>query len=177
MRLTNVLFIESGEREASEPAIRQLYVNYSVQHLDVLTCFDTAPACFDDTRGRLLSVHAPEALENRMRYVDHLIAGHYDAVAILCSASGILAKWKYLIALRSRTKTFIVDEDAHLFPIDYAHRGQILDLISRRITSSLGIVGEAARLMGELIASPFVIGFLIVSTVNIHVRRWLRVHF
>jgi hypothetical protein len=170
-----ILFIESGERDTAEQILARLYTAPGIERVDVLTCLDTRPEQFDSARGTLYSVHAPEAVASRRAFVDRMARGPYSAIAIVCSGSGILEKWKWAIALRTRAKVVIADEHANLFPLDYEHRDELLTLLSTRITPDFGFLGELARLAGEFIVMPFTIAYLILFTIFVHLRRKLRV--
>jgi hypothetical protein len=167
--LRRVLVIESGPREAAELTLARFA---ALPYCDVLTCYKTAPEAFDAARGTLFSVHQPDALANRRAFAKKLAHGPYDAIAILCPGSGVLAKWKWMIAAETRARLIIADEYGEWFFVSFHNLPQLAVLLIRR--SNLASLPLLLLAVAKLILAPFVIGYLLLYTLVVHLRRMLR---
>lgn len=170
--LRRILVIESGPRETGELVLSRLLALPSLE-CDVLTCYTTAPAAFNPERGSLLSVHAPEAISHRPAFLNKLAMAPYDAVFILCPGSGVLAKWKWAIAAKCKTRLAIADEYGEWFFVSVHNLSQLAVLLVRR--SNLASFPLLLLAIAKLLVAPLVIAYLILYAVLIHLRRWWRV--
>jgi hypothetical protein len=166
-----LLLIESGPREAGEKALRYFYAAKHTAQIDVLTCYSTPPAAFDPARGALLSVHDREVVENRTRFIGKLARTPYTVVAILCTGSPILERWKWAIALKTSARLIAVNEEANYFTVDVWNIGSAKLMLQRR----LDITQATFTALLQWLAAPFAIGYLALCTAVIHFRRWTRI--
>ncbi|HEX4772748.1 MAG TPA: hypothetical protein VH351_18080 [Bryobacteraceae bacterium] len=174
--LRRILLIESGPRETGELVLSRLFApgagNTSELHCDVLTCYTTAPGAFNPARGKLLSVHTPEATANRRAYVNKLASDLYDAVFILCPGSGVLAKWKWAVAAKSKSRLAIADEYGDWFFVSFSNLGQLAVLVVRRLNlASFPLLFLA---LAKILIAPFVIAYLALYAAQVHLQRWIR---
>jgi hypothetical protein len=164
-----LLIVESGPREVAELALARFA---DLPSCDVLTCYSTAPAAFDAARGTLFSVHQPDAVANRRAFANKLAHGPYDAIAILCPGSGVLAKWKWTITAQTKARLIIIDEFGDWFFVSFFNLPQLAVLLIRRSNlASLPLLLLAAV---KLILAPFVVLYLLLYTALVHLRRLLR---
>lgn len=166
-----LLVVESGSRDVTETFLHHLYQVQKSSHVDLLSCYPGRPKAFDPERGSVYSVHDAAARENRGRFIRRLLANRYTIVAILCTGDPVLAKWKWVIALRAKAKILVVNEHAGFFLLDFQHRRFARMMLSLR----LGVHQPfQLRLMGELLLMPFTIGYLALYAAYVHARRALR---
>ena len=168
LSLDRVLLIESGPRELTEKALSTLYTR-APSRLDLLTCYDRPPKSFDPDRGTVYSVHAAEAVAHRRRFAEKLARHPYTAVAVLAAGSPVLAKWKWLIVLRTRASVVVLDKNAELLPFSVARAKAVADIFVQSFS-------RAAVTGFQLLLAPFAIAYLVLFTLAIHLRRWLRLH-
>lgn len=165
-----LLVIESGPREIVEEFLRHVYEIQKSRHVDVLTCYAGVPSSFDPALGQLFSIHDPAIAHNRRGFLRGL-RSRYAIVAILCTGSPVLQKWKWIIALRSRAKIIIVNEHGGFYPLDYAHRGTGKMMLLQRV--GLGRTFPI-RFVAELLLVPFAWGYLLLYAMAVHTRAALR---
>jgi hypothetical protein len=168
-----ILLIESGPRESGDKALRFLYGVKRAAQIDLLTCFSTAPDSFDAARGCVYSVHDREVVANRSRFIGKLARNPYTLVAVLCTGSPILQRWKWAIALRTSARLILMNEEANYFTADVWNletaRLMLLKRLSDRATALAGLSG----LLSWIFAS-FTVGYLCLYTGMVHLRRWTR---
>jgi len=164
-----ILLIESGPREIAEQVLQYLYGAKAPSQLDVLTCYDRPPESFDFGRGVVYSVHDREVVENRGRFIRKLSSAPYTLLAVMCTGSSILEKWKWLIAARTKARLVVFNESVRYFGLDIWNIRSAEEMIFHRLGRRL-----AGFSVGLLIA-PFTLAYLVASTLWIHFRRWLRV--
>lgn len=171
-----VLLIESGPRKVTEEILPFLYNVKGALAVDLLTCYAGRPAEFDVDRGTLYSVNDPEVRKDRTKLIRKLCSDRYDLVALLCTGSPILAKWKWIVALRSRARLIVVNESAKYFGLDIWNLGTARLMLLKRLNpfadSSLSGFAEAGLTsFAGLLVVPFTLLYLALSTVSIHLRR------
>jgi hypothetical protein len=168
-----ILLIESGPRESGEKALNFLYGVKNAAQIDLLTCFSTPPDSFDAARGRVYSVHDREVVENRSRFIAKLAKNPYTLVAVLCTGSPILQRWKWAIAVRTSARLVLMNEEANYFTADVWNlktaRLMLLKRLSDRATALAGLSG-----LLSWIFAPFTLGYLCLYTGMVHLRRWIR---
>jgi hypothetical protein len=165
-----VLLIESGSRQAADRFLQYLYQFENCAQVDVLTCFSTPPEAFQSQRGRMFLVTDPAIAEHRRQFVRTIASAPYDVVAVLRTGSGILRKWKWLIALLTRAKVLVVREGADFIFLDYGY----LETIKINLPRFRREQVARLRLAGETLLMPFTILFLLLYAGQVHLRRLLR---
>ena len=168
-----ILLVESGPREAGEKALRFLYEIKNSANVDVLTCFRKAPDSFDPARGIVYSVHDREVVENRTKFIGKLTQKPYSVVAILCTGSPILQRWKWVIAMRTPARLIAVNEEANYFTIDVWNLDTARMMLRKRLSGHAAALATLSGLMSWIFA-PFTISYLAAYTGFIHFRRWTR---
>ena len=170
--LDEVLVVESGPREVAEKFLRHLYLVQQSRRVDLVTCLPSPPGAFDAQRGVCYSIHDAEYAGKRGALVRRLAKEtQYSVLAMLCTGSPVMSKWKWAIATRTAAKTLIVNENADFFFLDWQHRHTAQRMISTRV----GIGGDLhIGLLGEMALLPFTVAFLMLSTGWIQLRRLLR---
>jgi len=165
-----VLVIESGPREVTEQLLDHLYSIQRSQTVDLLTCFEGAPRVFDSARGTIFCTSDRAQPTSRRKLIRALSRAPYTSIAILCTGSSILAKWKWIIALRTSAKILIVNEHGGFFSLDWRRRHTAKLLLSQRLRFPKIQIGLAA----ELLLVPFTIAYLLLYAGAVHGRRLLR---
>ena len=174
-----ILLIESGQRAVAERILTYLYQEKSAERIDLLTCYSGWPAAFDANRGTVFSVHDPEARRNRRAFIRKLAGGPYDLVALLCTGSPILERWKWTIALLTPARLILVNESAKYFGLDIWNLRTARLMLFKRLNpfadADMGSSAEALiTSVMDLLLTPFVVGYLLLTTAVIHLRRLLR---
>lgn len=167
-----ILIIESCPREVTERFLRHVYDEQHSRRVDLVTCYAGAPRAFDPSRGTIYSVHQPEIANNRSKFISGLNSSPYTLVAIFCARTPVLKKWKWAIALRTRSKVLIVNERVDFFFFDLANRRPALRMVAERLR-----VGGSVdvRAIAKLFLVPFTIAFLLCGAAQVHARRLARV--
>ncbi len=173
--ITRVLLVESGPRTLTEkfgPVLR--LVCGGAVDVDLLTCLP-APSEGSAILPQVVYFtqhHTTRAA--RALLLKQLHANGYQAMAILCAGSPLLARWKWWLALRLPVKVLIVNENADCFWLDRANRGSVKSLMAAR----WGLQGAASlRTLAEMAAFPFVVGWLMAYALLVHGRRYFRLLF
>ncbi len=174
----SILLIESGPRSVTEKFLPFLYNSRNPHRLDVLTCYSTPPAAFDFERGAVYSVHDPDARQDRSGFIRRLSTGPYSVLAMLCTGSPILSRWKWMLALRSSARIIVVNEGAQYFGLDIWNLHTLRLMVFRRLnpfadyTRESLIAALGSALAGVFLA-PFTLGYLLLYTAALHLRRRL----
>jgi hypothetical protein len=165
------LLIESGSRHIAENLLPKLYERPSLQKLDLLTCYAGLPREFRPQRGSVYRVTDYPGRRERARLVAELLANRYAIAVILCSGEPIMTKWKWLLAARLPVKILVVNENADYFWLDYSN----WRIIRHFILFRAGLSGAGAlATLGRLLVFPFTVGYLLLYTAIIHLRRKVR---
>lgn len=175
----SVLLIESGPRPVTEKFLAFLYETKGAARVDVLTCYGTPPDAFDFDRGVVYSVHDPEARQDRSGFIRKLSHSPYTLLALLCTGSPILEKWKWVLAVRSSARLIIVNESARYFGLDIWNLGTLRLMLLRRLNpfsdyTRESLLSALGGQLGGLFLAPFTISYLLLYTCALHLRRWLR---
>ncbi len=167
-----LLVIESGPREITERILPYFYDDQKCRQLDVLTCYTAGPANFDPGRGTLFFANSADIAHDRQRFIRTLIGTPYSVVAIICADSAVLSKWKWTVALFTKAKLLIINENAHFFFLDLSHHRVAEAMLARR----MGIRNPTKFIVlcGELLIVPFTVAYLLLYAGAVHVRRLLR---
>jgi hypothetical protein len=165
-----VLLVESGSRQVADRFLQHLYQYENCVQVDVLTCFPTPPEAFQSHLGQIFLVTDPAIAEHRQQFLRAIASTPYDVVAVLRTGSGILRKWKWMIALLTRAKILVVKEGADSIFLDYGSLPRVQINIPRLRREQV----TRLRLAGEVLLMPFTILFLLLYAGQIHLGRWLR---
>lgn len=170
--LTRILLIESGSRSLAEGLLPHLRSVWKETPIDLVTCYAGLPAGFatDTVVYRVTDYGSPEA---RRGFIRLLREKRYAMAGIICSGEPIMAKWKWLIALRIPAKIFIVNENGDYF---WLHRDSA-SVIRQFAFVRLGLSGAGAvRTLGRVLLFPFSLLFLLLYAFIAHSRRFLNTH-
>ncbi len=174
-----ILLIESGPRKVTEQILRYLYTEKCAAQIDVLTCFEGPPENFDTARGTLYSVNEPEVRAQRRAFISKLARKPYTIVALLCTGSPILQRWKWILAIRSGARLIVVNEEARYFGLEVWNHRSIRLMLYKRLNPFEDHTRESLAailftfLMSILVA-PFTITYLLFYTSALNLRALLR---
>ncbi|MDZ7639206.1 MAG: hypothetical protein U5J83_13305 [Bryobacterales bacterium] len=173
--MRRVLLVESGPRALTErflPVLRQVCGN--AVEVDVFSCLPMPETgALPGTRNFYRSQqHAGRA--GRTAFVKSLRAEGYQGLVLLCANSPMLLRWKWALALQLPAKVLIANENADCYWLDIAHWRNAKSMVAERF----GLRGTASfRMLGELLAFPFVLFYLLLFALVVHSRRALRLLF
>jgi len=169
--MSRVLVVESGPRTLSERFLQHLYTHHPAEQVDLLTCYEGGPSNLELHRGGVTSIHSHTGFAGRRALMRTLARSRYDVVAIFCAGQPIMTRWKWAVALRVPAKVLIVNENADYFWLDSGNLSNLRALVKERMNWR---VAASPRLFFELLAYPFVLGYLLAYAGWIHSRRLLR---
>lgn len=164
-----VLLVESGTREITEKVLHRFYEIENIGRLDVLTCYSGVPRSFDTARGVIYSIHT-EAAQSHLRFIRTVLATPYTAVAILSTDSGVLARWKWAVALLTKANVVMIHQEGSFHCAGFWRR--IARLISPKPMRIW--ITDQLRLAAEVLLMPFTISYLLLFAAAVHARRLLR---
>ena len=166
-----ILLIESGSRGLVEGLIGHLRDNWGDEvPIDLVSCYPRLPRGFPENT-RLLCVTNYRGREGRRRMYRELLSRRYSLIGMICSGEPLLAKWKWLLALRLPAKVFIINENGDYFWVDRGHSAAIREFVYFRS----GLAGAGAvRILARLFSFPFTLGYLLLYATVVHTRRALR---
>ena len=166
---TRVLLVESGSRAIAEKALVSFYERHHAATVDLLTCFEGAPATFRAQQGQIYT-----SRQSRRQLLRDLRARHYDVLAMICSGEPFLAKYKIGLAALLPAKVLIVNENADYFWCD---RGSI-GILWKLFTARAGLGEESGnRTLTRIATFPFLLIFLVGFALRVHLMRRLRLLF
>jgi hypothetical protein len=172
-KLSRVLLIESGSRGAADKFLTELYSLDENEQVDVLTCYPTPPAPFNNAKGTVLFTHQAQGHSGRTEIFKILANSGYSAVCVLCTGDRIMTKWKWVAALRIPAKVMIVNENADSFWLDRGHLRNIRQMALVR--SGLAHLTMAPfRMMAHALAFPITLAILLGFAGYMKGRRFLR---
>ena len=168
----SILLVESGTRGLLEGLIAGLRQAWGDQiPIDLVSCYATLPKGFEPHNTRVYRVGDYRGRAARGRLYRELAANHYGLVGIICSGEVVMAKWKWVLALRIPAKLFIINENGDYFWFDRLHLGTI----RRFVLFRSGLAGAGAvRTLVHLISFPFTLLYLLLYATSAHARRALR---
>jgi hypothetical protein len=171
-KVTSILLVESGTRGLLEGVIGGLRQAWGEAiPIDLVTCYASLPKGFEAHNTRVYRVGDYRGRGARGRLYRELAANRYALVGIVCSGEIVLAKWKWVLALRIPAKLFIINENGDYFWFDRMHLGTI----RRFVLFRAGLAGSGAvRTLVRLISFPFTLGYLLLYAAFAHGRRALR---
>ncbi len=168
----SILLVESGSRSLLEglvPGLRDIWG--PDVFIDLVTCFSKLPAGFDLANTRVFRVTEYRGRKGRTQLYRQLAKNRYTILGIICSGEPIMAKWKWMLALRLPVKIFVINENGDYFWLDWGHLGPIREFVFLR--SGLSGAG-AVRTLARLLCFPFTFVYLLLYATTVHARRALR---
>jgi hypothetical protein len=164
-----VLLVESGPRSLLEIQIPGIFETYGDQvQLDLVTCYAGEPEGFRPDKGRVYRVTDYPGRAGRKRLYAELAERNHNIMGIVCAAEPIMTKWKWVLALQTKAKVYIINENADWFWLDHTQIGTIRHFVLFRA----GLSGaNAVTTIARLLLFPFTLAFLIAYTAVVHLRR------
>jgi hypothetical protein len=171
-KVTSILLIESGSRGLIEGVIPGLRENFGPEiHIDLVTCYASLPQGFEPERTRVYRVGDYRGREARKRLYRELKSNQYALLGMICSGEVVMAKWKWVLGLRTPAKIFIINENGDYFWLDRLHLGPIRQFVLLRA----GLAGSGAvRTIVRILSFPFTLLYLLLYATVVHTRRALR---
>jgi len=168
---TRVLFVESGSRAIAAKVLPFLYDRHAAETVDLITCFEGAPATFRDLQGNVRrSFHYPDR-HSRRQLVRELRARRYDIIAMICSGEPYLAGYKLALAALLPAKILVINENADYFWFDRSS----LRLIGKLFAARAGLDAEgSARTFAQIVSFPFALLVLLGFAARVHLMRQVR---
>jgi len=112
----SILLVESGSRGLLEGLITGLRQSWGDQiPIDLVTCYGSLPKGFEPHNTRVYRVGDYRGRAARGRLYRELAGNRYGLVGIICSGEIVMAKWKWVLALRAPAKLFIINETGITF--------------------------------------------------------------
>lgn len=168
---SRVLLIESGSRHIAERLLPVLYERPGLERLDLVTCFPGLPAGFDAAAGRVWRVTDYPDRASRARFLRELAAERHRIAVVLSTGEPIMTKWKWLLVARLPVKVLIANENCDYFWLDYSN----WRIMRHFVLVRLGLSGAGAvSSLGRLAVFPFTLGYLVLYTAMVHLRRRVR---
>ena len=173
--IARVLFVESGSRALSErfaPILRM--VCGGAIDIDLLTCL---PPPAEDSPVLPHRVYQTQHYPNRRSRHDllrELRTNDYQALVMLCENSPVLQRWKWWLSWRLPVKVLVANENADCYWLDIANWRSAKGMLAARY--DLQGTGSLRALL-EMLAFPFVLGWLLCYAIFAHTRRGMRVLF
>ena len=165
------LVVESGSRHLLEDLLPGIYKNHPEAEVDLVTCYAGLPKTFRTERGRVWRVTDHPAGEARAKLYAELSAREHTVCGIVCSGEPIMTKWKWMLALRSSGKLFVLNENGDYFWADRSEWRTMRHFALFRA----GLSGAGAvRTLARLALFPFTLGYLLLYAATVHLRRKMR---
>ena len=170
--VNSILLVESGSRGLVEGVIGGLRKTWGESvWIDLVTCYASLPKGFEPHNTRVYRVGDYRGSGARSRLYAELKRNQYGLVGIICSGEIVMAKWKWVLALRLPAKVFIINENCDYFWLDRLH----LEPLRQFVLFRSGLAGSGAvRILVRLIAFPFTLLYLLLYATSAHARRALR---
>jgi len=167
-----ILLVESGSRGLIEGVIGGLRHTWGDSvNIDLVTCYSSLPKGFEAHNTRVYRVGDYRGRAARARLVAELRGNRYGLLGIVCSGEVVMAKWKWMLALRVPAKVFIINENGDYFWLDRLH----LNTLRQFVLFRSGLAGAGAvRTLVRLISFPFALVYLLAYAASAHARRALR---
>ena len=171
-QVNSILLVESGSRGLIEGVIGGLRQTWGESvWIDVFSCYASLPKGFEPHNTRVYRVGDYRGSAGRARLYAELRRNRYGLLGIVCSGEIVMAKWKWVLALRLPAKVFIINENGDYFWLDRLHLGPL----RRFVLFRSGLAGTGAvRTLVRLISFPFAILYLLLYATSAHARRALR---
>jgi hypothetical protein len=171
-KVNSILLVESGSRGLIEGILPGLRATWGESaFIDLVTCYASLPKGFEPHNTRVYRVGDYRTGAARSRLVSELRRNQYGLIGIICSGEVVMAKWKWMLALRIPAKVFIINENGDYFWLDRMHLGPLRQFVLFRS----GLAGAGAvRTLIRLISFPFALMYLLLYATSAHARRALR---
>ena len=171
-KVESILLVESGSRGLIEGVIGGLRETWGPQvYIDLVTCYSSLPKGFEPHNTRVYRIGDYRERGGRARLLAELRKNGYGVIGIICSTEVVMAKWKWLLALRVPAKLFIINENGDYFWFDRLH----LSTLRQFVLFRSGLAGAGAvRTVVRLISFPFTFLYLLLYATIAHTRRALR---
>ena len=162
------LVIESGSRYLLEDLLPGIYETHPQAQVDLVTCYAGLPRTFRQDRGQVWRVTDYPAGPARDRLYAELSARRHTVCGIICSGEPIMTKWKWMLALCSTGKLFILNENGDYFWADRSEWRTMRHFALFRA----GLAGAGAvRTLARLALFPFTLAYLLLYAATVHLRR------
>ncbi len=162
-----ILLIESGSRQVAEKWLAWLGTNHPHALCDLLTCYLGEPGGYD-FGARIFRTHAFPTPERRRELMAELRRQRYDVLIVLCTNEDIMTRWKWYTVWNVPVPALLLNENGDWVEF---HRRQWRTLL-RFWATRLGLSGSGALTQPlRLLAFPFVILYLALFALYIHLRR------
>lgn len=166
-----LLLVESGSRSLVEkvrPVLQAAWGDHV--EIDLLTCYAKLPAGFPP-ETRVYRTSDYRTRDARKRLLAELDENGYALLGIVCSGEPVMLKWKWAVALKLRSKLFLINENADFFWFDRGH----LDLLGQTALLRTGLAGAGAvRTLARVVSFPFTLAYLLLYASVVHARRAVR---
>jgi hypothetical protein len=171
-KVNAILLVESGSRGLVEGVVGGLRETWGdTVHIDLVTCYASLPKGFDHDTTRVYRVGDYRGRGARAQLYAELRRNQYSLMGIICSGEVVMAKWKWMLALRIPAKLFIINENGDYFWLDRLNAGPLRQFVLYRS----GLAGSGAvRTLVRLISFPFVLVYLLLYAATAHGKRALR---
>lgn len=171
-KVNAILLIESGTRGLLEGIVGGLRQTWGDSvPIDLVTCYSSLPKGFAPETTRVYRVGDYRGRAARARLYAELGRNRYSLMGIICSGEVVMAKWKWVLALRIPAKVFIINENGDYFWLDRLHLAALRQFVLFRS----GLAGSGAvRTLVRLISFPFALLYLLLYATTAHARRALR---
>jgi hypothetical protein len=173
-KVNSILLVESGTRGLIEGVIGGLRQAWGAEILiDLVTCYSSLPKGFEAHNTRVYRIGDYRGRAGRARLLRELAANRYSLAGIVCSGEIVLAKWKWVLALRLPAKLFVINENGDYFWFDRMN----LATLRRFLLVRSGLAGAGAvRTLVRLVSFPFTLLYLMLYAATAHTGRALRRH-
>jgi hypothetical protein len=167
-----VVLVESGSRQLLEDLLPGLYGIYGPDmQLDLVTCYGGQPDHFRSAQGRVYRITDYPGPDGRVRLVNELRERNHSILGMICSDEPIMTKWKWMLAIRLRGKTFLLNENGDYFWFDRGNLGVIWHFMLYRA----GLTGSSAvATLSRILLFPFTFLYLLLFAAFVHARRKVR---
>ena len=171
-RVEAILLVESGTRGLLEGVVGGLRQTWGDSvNIDLVTCYSSLPKGFEAHNTRVYRVGDYRGRAARAGLVSELRGNRYGLLGVICSGEVVMAKWKWMLALRVPAKVFIINENGDYFWLDRLHLSNLRQFVLFRS----GLTGAGAvRTLVRLISFPFALLYLLAYATSAHARRALR---
>lgn len=185
----DVLLIESGSREVGLRVLQNIREHFPHARYHLLTCWPVPPvpslAEGSKVEGNKVEENAvpaspyhsvfrasdyPTSLD-KLRLLISLARREWRVLAILCTGSPVLWRWKMLALALFPSKVLIANENADFFWLDWAHRRNTRQFLAVRWGVNRDEITATAL---RALIFPLTLLFLLLTALYLYTRRWRR---
>jgi len=169
---TRMLVVESGSRQILEAGLPRFRAVYGGGFpIDLLTCLPGLPRGLDEDSTEAFRVTRCRSNGDRRRLLRELRSRRYPLLGIICSGEPVMTPWKLAAMLMLPAKVVIFNENADFFWLDWSSRRTIRHFLLYRA----GLLEDSAvDKLAQWAAFPFLLAYLALYTVGVHLRRAIR---